>query len=287
MPYGHFNLTLLEKTQSSSLEIIASPLGEQGRLPEKFVNSLLDFSKNFSENIQQNSFLFLVENFKSARKLFLAHGISKEFFQYFELFSEHQQNDQKYIQELVGRLKIKSKHSKKLKAYLISESGVATFCDPGQLLILECHRASVPVLFSDFSNSLIWALALSGFPCPPFYFWGFLPRQTQEREIFWKNITKQETFTKKNVKTIAFMETPYRSSKICEEILKQIFFLKKNGEPVHRFSYFFAYNAQTEKEGYSYCLSTPSLTLEEYQTFFETLHRNLEKSPCVFLLTII
>ena len=45
----------------------------------------------------------------------------------------------------------------------MSDGGLPAFCDPGKELVAACHRNNVKVTSSPFQNSIVLALALSGF----------------------------------------------------------------------------------------------------------------------------
>lgn len=63
---------------------------------------------------------------------------------------------------------------------LISDAGTPLIADPGEELVLACHREDIQVTAIPGACALIDALLLSGFPSPPFQFLGFLPKKQKE-----------------------------------------------------------------------------------------------------------
>lgn len=63
---------------------------------------------------------------------------------------------------------------------LLSDGGCPAICDPGATLITACIKEKIPFTSIPGPAALIQALILSGFPCSPFQFFGFMPRKESE-----------------------------------------------------------------------------------------------------------
>jgi 16S rRNA (cytidine1402-2'-O)-methyltransferase len=147
--------------------------------------------------------LLLVEEHKVARQRWIRWGLPREAIEKFILFNEHTQD--KIQPQIIKELKTTK------RAYLLSDCGLPAFCDPGQSLVDSCHRQGVTVTSTPIANSVILALALSGFSHNSFIFSGFIPiKEPQRMNWIQKELSRQET--------LIWMETPYRLKKILEEL---------------------------------------------------------------------
>ncbi|MBS0626765.1 MAG: 16S rRNA (cytidine(1402)-2'-O)-methyltransferase [Verrucomicrobia bacterium] len=63
---------------------------------------------------------------------------------------------------------------------LLSDGGCPAICDPGESLTKACIKENIPFTVIPGPAALIQALILSGFPCEPFQFFGFMPRKEGE-----------------------------------------------------------------------------------------------------------
>jgi 16S rRNA (cytidine1402-2'-O)-methyltransferase len=86
---------------------------------------------------------------------------------------------------------------------LFSDSGAPVFADPGKELVVACQAEGIRVTHISGASALVSALLLAGFPVDEFYFLGWLPRKTLERDQALKRLQKRDT-------TTVVMETPYR-----------------------------------------------------------------------------
>lgn len=147
--------------------------------------------------------ILLVEEHKIARRRWLSWGLPREAIEKFILFNEHSQD--KLMKDILKELKSGK------KAYLLSDCGLPAFCDPGQNLVDQCHKAKIKITSTPFANSISLALALSGFDHNTFVFSGFVPVKNPDR-LSW--MQKQL----KRPETLIWMETPYRLNKILSEL---------------------------------------------------------------------
>lgn len=95
---------------------------------------------------------------------------------------------------------------------LISDCGTPAFADPGTDLIRLCIEYSIRVVPVPGVSSLMAAISVSPLPLEEFHFAGFLPRK--------KELRKQKIFDLKKMRMpIIIMESPYRLTKLLQEIV--------------------------------------------------------------------
>jgi len=93
---------------------------------------------------------------------------------------------------------------------LVSDAGMPVFCDPGLDLMALCDSRNIPVQVIPGPTALMTAVVRVGVPTP-FYFAGFPPRKTGEREQFFRKMNQMTC-------AVIFYETPYRLEKLLGEI---------------------------------------------------------------------
>lgn len=146
-----------------------------------------------------------VEDIKPGRRRWLKWGLPREAIEDFITYNEHSRDelDTKIVTELKsGR-----------PYFLISDGGTPGFCDPGRSLVYQCHINQVPVAMINCDNSLLPAVALSGFTEGAFQFHGFPPKDKEERAVFFEGLFQNEGCQ-------VFMDTPYRLERVREELAK-------------------------------------------------------------------
>ena len=205
------------------LTIIPTPIDADSKLNPEALNILLAASAN-SQN-----FLFLVEDPKPARRRWIHFGLPREVINEFVFYNE--QTSKGLTESIISELKSGK------DAFLMSDAGLPAFCDPGAELINRCHEAGIKVTSTPFFNSVILALALSGFSHKQFIFHGFAPRKAGERDKFLKNCVK-------NPLTGILMDTPYRLKNLIETI-----YHTEKTEKFNR-SYFLAMDLGKSNESY-------------------------------------
>lgn len=72
---------------------------------------------------------------------------------------------------------------------LISDAGTPAISDPGRFLVNEAQDAGVKVIPIPGPSTIIAALSISGIDCSTFVFRGFIPRRTQDRVVFFQDIS--------------------------------------------------------------------------------------------------
>lgn len=129
----------------------------------------------------------------------------------FEWFTIH-----KTEAEQTNNFKNKIKEGKNIA--VISEAGCPGIADPGQILAEVAQQMNVTVKPIVGPSSILLALMASGLNGQQFQFNGYLPIDSNERNI---KIKQLEDESKKKKCTQIFIETPYRNNQILEALLKQ------------------------------------------------------------------
>lgn len=96
-------------------------------------------------------------------------------------------------------------------AALITDCGTPGFCDPGARLVDLCLKRGVPVDTNPGASSLMALLSLCGYRMDEFHFAGFLPAETQSRQLKIQSLQKLNS-------AIVLMDTPYRLDKLLQEL---------------------------------------------------------------------
>lgn len=180
------------------LTLIPTPLSEEGELEPVAYRTLLTAA---TENREHS--LFVIEDLKPGRKRWLGFKLPRECVNDFVLYNEH--TAKSVAPELLMALKAGK------NVFLMSDGGLPAFYDPGVELVDLCHKNNIRVTSTPFFNSVVLALALSGFDHKKFWFEGFMPLENQERIKVLKNILDLKS-------TAILMDTPYRLKRVLEEI---------------------------------------------------------------------
>jgi 16S rRNA (cytidine1402-2'-O)-methyltransferase len=181
---------------SGVLTLIPTPIGDDLRLHPS-AKELLERA------IEDSKSIFCVEDHKPARRRWIAFGLPRETIEKFVLYNEHTRETQAF--ELIKKLQ--AGHN----VYLMSDCGLPAYCDPGQKLVDLCHEHNIVVSSTNFDNSPILALALSGYNHDSFVFLGFPPQKKEERSTWFKNNLKIKG-------TLVLMDTPYRLKATFENL---------------------------------------------------------------------
>lgn len=94
---------------------------------------------------------------------------------------------------------------------LITDCGTPGFCDPGADLVRRCRQKNIAVKALPGASSLMLLLSLSSQRLDQFFFRGFLPANSEEREKEWKKISQYR-------EPLVLMDTPYRLNKMVQEL---------------------------------------------------------------------
>lgn len=180
-----------------TLTLIPTPIAPDLPLEPKALLCLKEATEKFSDIS-----IFVVEDPKPGRTLWLRSGLPREFVEKFMYLNEHNANES--TQELLQKLR------QGQNVFLMSDGGLPAFCDPGTELVDLCHKEKIAVKLTPFPHSVGGALALSGYRLSRYHFFGFLPKEATERKNVWKEILHF-----KGPKVI--MDTAYRLKRALEE----------------------------------------------------------------------
>lgn len=126
-----------------------------------------------------------------------------------DIYDEH--SDVKEIQDIVQPL------LKGEDMGLMTDAGTPCIADPGEEIVLVCHRLGVKVIPMIGPSSIFLTLMASGLNSERFTFNGYLPRKPEKRQ---KKLDDLLERVKENNETQIFMEAPYRNQVLFEDILK-------------------------------------------------------------------
>ena len=182
---------------SGKLYLIPTPIDGESRL----CNENFDLLEKACTNKEKS--IFVMEDPKPARRAWIRFGLDRKFIDEFVYYNEQTRGE--ILEELIKGLKSGK------DIYLLSDCGLPAFCDPGVRLVRRCHDLGIQVTAGKFNNSVVLALALSGFSHEKFNFYGFVPRKSPDRETEILNFIRCS-------QTSILMDTPYRLDKLLGEI---------------------------------------------------------------------
>lgn len=103
---------------------------------------------------------------------------------------------------------------------LLSEAGCPGIADPGSQLVLQAHKAEIPVIPWIGPSSLLLSMMASGMNGQGFTFHGYLPAKQGPDLV--KKIIQLEADSEKTGYAQQFIETPYRNRSLFESLCKHL-----------------------------------------------------------------
>jgi 16S rRNA (cytidine1402-2'-O)-methyltransferase len=100
---------------------------------------------------------------------------------------------------------------------LMTDAGTPCIADPGEEIVLVCHRLGVDVVPMIGPSSIFLTLMASGLNSEKFSFNGYLPRKPEKRL---NELERLERKVVEDNETQIFMEAPYRNQSLLKDILK-------------------------------------------------------------------
>ena len=137
--------------------VISCPIGNINDCSQNMINTLESLEVLYCEDTRNTSKLLTLLNIKNQPKL----------------ISYHKFNENEITSNIIDTIKIK-------KCGLISDAGYPTICDPGYLLINECHKNNINVRIINGPSAIMHSIVQSGFCSHGFCFIGFLPQTKNE-----------------------------------------------------------------------------------------------------------
>jgi len=139
------------------------------------------------------------EDTRQAGKLLAHFGIKAA------LVSFHQHNEAERIAEILQW----SREGKTVA--VVSDAGMPGISDPGQRLVRQAADEDAALTVLPGANAAITGLVLSGLPTEQFFYGGFLPRKTSERQKALEAVRSLEA-------TLVFYEAPHRLLQCMEDL---------------------------------------------------------------------
>ena len=172
------------------LYVVATPIGNSDDLSPRAKKTLAEAD------------LILGEEYRVTSTLLKSLGYpTKEI----ELLNEH--STKRDVAALLEKCREKN-------VALISDCGTPGFCDPGAELVAMCRSERVVVRSIPGPSSLMAFLSVCGVRLDQFQFVGFLPAKRELRTPALKKLSKEG-------KATILMDTPYRLSRLLEELAIQ------------------------------------------------------------------
>lgn len=173
------------------LYVVATPIGNLGDMTSRALEVLKSVDVVAAEDTRHSGML-------------LKHFQIKK-----PLLSYHEHNEAMRTAQLVERLAADE------NVALITDAGTPALSDPGARLIHACIERGLPLTIIPGPSSILAALVGSGFSTERFYFGGFLPVKSGQRE-------RELRATAERGETTIFFESPYRLTKtlaVCTGIM--------------------------------------------------------------------
>jgi 16S rRNA (cytidine1402-2'-O)-methyltransferase len=164
------------------LYVVATPIGNLGDITLRALEVLKDVDLVAAEDTRHSGML-------------LKHFAIKK-----PLISYHEHNEAMRTAQLVERLAAGERIA------LITDAGTPGLSDPGARLINECIKRELPFTIVPGASSILTALTGSGFSTDRFFFGGFLPVKSGQRERELRAAAARD-------ETTIFFESPYRLTK--------------------------------------------------------------------------
>lgn len=177
------------KNNQSVFYLVASPIG-----------NLDDFSSRAVKTLQEVAYI-ACEDTRVTGKLLQVFHIEKP------LISCHEHNEEEVSVNIIRLLQ-----NGKSVAYL-SDAGYPLVSDPGARVVKKVIEHGFPVSTIGGSSAFLNALTASGLPTDHFYFYGFLPSKTKEREEVLKTLINFPD-------TLIFYEAPHRIEATMRSLAK-------------------------------------------------------------------
>jgi 16S rRNA (cytidine1402-2'-O)-methyltransferase len=164
------------------LYVLATPIGNLSDITLRALEILKDVD------------LVAAEDTRHSRILLKHYQIAKP------LISYHEHNEAMRTAQLAERLVAGEKIA------LITDAGTPGVSDPGARLIRECIKRNLDFTIIPGPSSILTALVGSGFAAEKFFFGGFLPTKSGQRERELRAAAARE-------ETSLYFESPYRLTK--------------------------------------------------------------------------
>src|SRR6266446_2390210 len=164
------------------LYVVATPIGNLGDITLRALEAL------------KSADVIAAEDTRHSGILLKHYRIDKP------MLSYHEHNEAMRTAQLVERLAAGE------NVALITDAGTPGLSDPGARLIRECIERELPFTIIPGPSSILTALVGSGFSAEQFFFGGFLPVKSSQRERELRAAAARQ-------ETSVYFESPYRLTK--------------------------------------------------------------------------
>ena len=183
------NATEKNKTEKSTLYLVATPLG-----------NLADISERAIKVLSEVDFI-AAEDTRNSLKLLTCLGIKNE------LISYHEHNKKASGERIVARVLAGE------SAAIITDAGMPAISDPGEDIVRMCADAGIRVSVIPGACAAVSALSLSGLATSRFCFEGFLSPNKGEREKRLSALVGEE-------RTMIIYEAPHKLKATLSDLEK-------------------------------------------------------------------
>ena len=161
------------------LYVVATPIGNLGDITLRALEILKEVDLVAAEDTRHSG--ILLKHYQIAKPL----------------ISFHEHNEAMRTAQLIERLAAGEKIA------LITDAGIPGVSDPGARLIRGCIKRELPFTIIPGPSSIVTALVGSGFSTEKFFFGGFLPIKSGQRE-------RELRAAGSRAETSIYFESPYR-----------------------------------------------------------------------------
>src|SRR5213082_1302236 len=169
------------------LYVVATPIGNLGDITLRALEILKDVDLVSAEDTRHSG--ILLKHYRIDKPM----------------LSYHEHNEAMRTAQLIERLAAGEKIA------LITDAGTPGLSDPGARLIRECIKRELPFTIIPGPSSIATALVGSGFSAEKFFFGGFLPVKSGQRERELRAAAARE-------ETSIYFESPYRLTKTLKAL---------------------------------------------------------------------
>lgn len=143
------------------------------------------------------------EDTRNTAQLLTRYGLHKP------LIAAHQHNEHEIALKIISRLQVGERIA------IVSDAGTPAVSDPGAIIVDAVRNAGLNIFPLPGASAAITALSASGFIQDQFYFVGFLPSKSGQRETVLQSLIHHQA-------TLIFYEAPHRIID-CTQALINIF----------------------------------------------------------------
>jgi 16S rRNA (cytidine1402-2'-O)-methyltransferase len=179
----------LQVYPASTLYVVATPIGNIGDISLRALNVL-----SIADAIA-------CEDTRNTAQLMGRYGLSKN------LIAAHQHNEREVADKLIARLQAGERIA------LVSDAGTPGVSDPGARIVDAVRSAGLRVMPLPGASAAISALSVSGLLDDHFFFVGFLPAKTRQRETVLLTLRKVPG-------ALVFYEAPHRISETVAALME-------------------------------------------------------------------